>query len=122
MNQEFTDNLEEIVEYGLDTIDPKETVEVNLKDLMYVNATLQEFMRFFHQPLHYHTLDNVNKFLGSIDDNAGFKILHTAIYKKLYDMPPDHIDNKFDEGVFDCPKSPFYFKKNETYRDRDAHY
>ena len=36
MDRVFTDNQVEIVEYDLNKIDEKETVEVNLKDLMYV--------------------------------------------------------------------------------------
>ncbi|GMM87017.1 hypothetical protein MTsN2n4_42470 [Pseudoalteromonas sp. MTN2-4] len=36
MDDVYTNNQAEIVEYGLDKIDANETVEVNLKDLMYV--------------------------------------------------------------------------------------
>ncbi|KZN48595.1 hypothetical protein N474_24775 [Pseudoalteromonas luteoviolacea CPMOR-2] len=50
MTREFTENLEEIATFGFEKIDPDEKVEVNLKDLMYVFSTLQEYQRFFHQP------------------------------------------------------------------------
>lgn len=112
MNMETTNNLEEIATYGFESIDPKETVEVNLKDLMYLFSTLQEFQSFFHQPLHYRSLEDVENFLGSVNDNAGFKLLHTSIHEKMSNMLPEHINEKFDEGDFDSPKVPFYYKEN----------
>ncbi len=111
MTNEYTENLEEIATYGFDAIDPDEKVEVNLKDLMYVFATLQEYQRFFHQPLHYQSLEDVERFLGSADDKGGFKLLHTAIHEKMRDMLPKHMDEKFGEGDFDCPKLPFYYEE-----------
>ena len=42
MTNEYTESLEEIVTHGFEVIDSDETVEVNLKDLMYVFSTLQE--------------------------------------------------------------------------------
>ncbi len=77
---------------------------------MYVFATLQEYQRFFHQPLHYQSLEDVERFLGSADDKGGFKLLHTAIHEKMSDMLPKHMDEKFGEGDFDCPKLPFYYE------------
>jgi len=45
--KEDTENLEEIATYGLEAIDPEEKIEVNLKDLMYVFATLLEYQKIF---------------------------------------------------------------------------
>lgn len=112
MSKEYTENLEEIATYGFDAIDPDEKVEVNLKDLMYVFATLQEYQRFFHQPLHYQRMEDVERFLGSVSDHAAYKLLHTSIHEKMRDMLPAHISEKYDEGDFDSPKLPFYY--NET--------
>lgn len=112
MNNEYTNNLEELVTYGFDKIDPIETVEVNLKELMYVYATLQEFMRFFHQPEHYKNMKDIDKFLGSLNEKAGFKLLHTSIYKKMGSMIPKHISEKYGEGDFDSPTFPFYYNEN----------
>ena len=88
---EYTTNLEKIITYGFENIDAKETIEVNLKDLMYVFTTLLEYQRFFHQPLHYQNLKDVEKFLGSVKGNAGYKLLHTSIHEKMQNMIPDHI-------------------------------
>ncbi len=112
MERVFTDNQEEIVEYDLDKINEDETVEVNLKDLMYVYRTLQEYMRFFHQPAHYPKLDDVEKFLGKAGEPAGFKILKESVYNKMSPMMPEHINDMFDEGDFDCPKLPIYYNEN----------
>jgi len=114
MSKEYTFNLEEIVTYGFESIDAEETVNVNLKDLMYVFATLQEYQRFFHQPLHYQSLDDVNDFLGSNNDNAAFKILMTSIHEKFNGMLPEHINEKYENGIFDSDKLPFYFKENRN--------
>ena len=112
MTKEYTDNLEEIATFGFEAIDPDEKVEVNLKDLMYVFSTLQEYQRFFHQPLHYKNIKDIERFLGSINDCAGFKLLHTAIHEKMRNMLPAHIDAKYGEGDFDSPKLPFYYNEN----------
>lgn len=108
----FSHNIEEIVTFGLDEISPDESVEVNLKDLIYVYKTLQEYMRFFHQPTHYPQIKDIDEFLGSINDSAGFKILHASIYEKMQKMIPPHIKTKFDEGDFDCHKLPLYYNEN----------
>ncbi|MCY7297446.1 hypothetical protein [Alteromonas sp. a30] len=109
MSKEYTENLEEIATYGFDAIDPDEKVEVNLKDLMYVFSTLQEYQRFFHQPLHYQTMEDIERFLGSVNDQAAFKLLHTSIHEKMRKMLPKHVEEKYGEGDFDSPKLPFYY-------------
>ena len=112
MSKEYTDNLEEIVVFGFDAIDPDEKVEVNLKDLMYVFSTLQEYQRYFHQPSHYKSIKDIRQFLGSVEDSAGFKLLHTSIHEKMRGMLPEHIDRKYEEGDFDCPKLPYYYNES----------
>lgn len=112
MHKEFTNDHEELVCFGLDKINKEETVEVNLKDLMYVYRTLQEYMRFFHQPEHYKSLEDVQHFLGTADEKAGFHILNESVYEKMYDMIPNHISEMAGEGDFDSPKLPDYYNEN----------
>ena len=112
MSKEYTENLEEIATYGFDAIDPEEKVEVNLKDLMYVFSTLQEYQRFFHQRVHYQSMKDIERFLGSVNEQAGIKLLQTSIHEKMRDMLPSHIGQKYDEGYFDCPKLPFYYNES----------
>jgi hypothetical protein len=52
----------ERVEYGLDTIPADRMVSVPLRDLMYVQQTLVEFVQFFHQPMHYPDLQQSKNF------------------------------------------------------------
>lgn len=110
MNKEYTENIEEIATFNHGSIDPTETVEVNLKDLMYVYCSLQEYVRFFHQPNHYPTLEDVNHFIGDKNGNGGYKILSECVYNKLRDMLPEHISDKFGEGEFESPKLPWYYQ------------
>ena len=110
MNQKRTMSIEEIALYGLDAVDPDATVQVNVRDLMYVFLTLEEFNRFFHQPLHYPTLDDVRAFLGSVDGHGGYKLLHTALYEKMRSMLPDELKEMAGEGIFEAPQTPFYFR------------
>lgn len=112
MDKIFTDNQVEIVEYDLEKIDENATVNVNLQDLVYVYRTLQEYLRFFHQPMHYSKSSDIEQFLGSISEPAGFKILHESVYNKMASMMPDHINEMFNDGDFDCPKLPFYYDEN----------
>ena len=112
MTKEYTENLEEIATFGFEAIDSDEKVEVNLKDLMYVFSTLQEYQRFFHQPLHYQSMEDIERFLGSVNDNAGYKLLHTSIHEKMGGMLPAHIDEKYEDGDFDSQKLPFYYNEN----------
>ncbi len=112
MTKEYTENLEEIATFGFNAIDSDEKVEVSLKDLMYVFSTLQEYQRFFHQPLHYQNMKDIERFLGSVSDHAAFKLLHTSIHKKMRNMLPEHIEKKYGEGDFDSPKVPFYYDEN----------
>lgn len=109
MSKKYTENLEEIATFGFEDIDPNVQIEVNLKDLMYVFATLQEYQRFFHQPSHYKSIEDVERFLGSVNDHAAFKLLHTSIHEKMRKMIPEYIEEKYSDGDFDSPKLPFYF-------------
>ena len=115
METEYTTDLEELATYGLDQIDENEKVQVNLKDLLYVYLTLQEYQQFFHQPAHYKSIKDVEAFLGSVNDSAGYKLLHSSIHEKMSRMLPEHIEEKFNQGVFESPKKPFYFESSETH-------
>ncbi len=66
MKAGYTNDIASLVTHNLDQIDPDLTVEVNLADLVYVYQTLNEYMRFFHQPEHYPHIQSVERFLGSI--------------------------------------------------------
>ena len=104
--------VEEQVEYGLDAISPDRKVEVSLQDLFYVYQVLTEFVRFFHQPMHYPNIELVEKFLGDADEGA-FRLLHECVYGKLRDVWPEDVIEKIDDSVFQNPKFPYYYKSTD---------
>jgi flagellar motor component MotA len=103
--------IKEIVEYGLEEISNKQTITINLKDFMYVYKVLQEYMRFFHNPDHYQTIDNVKEFLGTISSGGGFEVLDNALYKKI--KFSKEIDDMMVDGIFDNPLFPKYYNIEE---------
>ncbi|NQV27002.1 MAG: hypothetical protein HQ518_21845 [Rhodopirellula sp.] len=106
--KEYT-TVEEQIEYGLDTIDMERTVEVRLRDLMYVHQTMAELNRFFHQPLHYPDLEEVKRFIGTVDGGA-YRAIHRCLYDVMRNMLPKDIDEAFGDGErFDHPNFPYYY-------------
>ena len=98
------------IEHGLDRIDENRKVSVPLKDLLFVHQTLGELIRFFHQPMHYPTLERVEEFIGGADTNDGFTAMKRCYYGLLHDCWPPDILEMFDNGDLENPSSPFYFK------------
>jgi hypothetical protein len=102
--------VEEQIEYGLQTIESDRKIELSLKDLMYVHQTIGEFIRFFHQPMHYQKLDDVTRFLGSFDKGA-LSALHRCYHTMLRDCMPEDIEKAFEDGErFENPDPPYYYK------------
>jgi len=102
--------IKELVEFGLGDIPENLTVSVSVRDLVYVHQVLGELNRFFHQPMHYPTIEAVGDFLGSPGSGGGYEMLSEAYYKKLGNMLPEDIQEKLHDGVFDCDKVPQYFQ------------
>jgi hypothetical protein len=104
-----TPSIREIVEFGLNAIPEDQTVEVPLRDLLYVNQVLGELNRFFHQPLHYSSLEAVVQFLGSVGSGGGYEVLHTAYYAKVRGMLPANVERMLEGGAFEHPVAPSYY-------------
>ena len=101
------------VEFGLDSIPEVRTVNVPLRDLVYVYQTLQEFMQFFHQPMHHRTLQNVHNFLGTAGSGEAFDVLAESLYERMRDKIPSDISDSFDDGErFSHPLPPSYYLRN----------
>ena len=111
MAEERYTSLEEQVEYGLETIPADRLVSVPLRDLMYVFRTMGELNRFFHQPIHYRSLADVETFLGNRLDGAGAgDLIAECFYRKIRDMLPPDIEAAFNTDRFDPPDYPYYYK------------
>lgn len=107
--EKYTD-VESQVEYGLEKIDPNRRIDVSLKDFLYLLNTIDEFVRFFHQPKHYESLEDVEKFMGNKDKGA-FHLLCEVRSKFYYrDIMPKDIQEMIDNSEFENPESPYYYK------------
>jgi hypothetical protein len=105
--------VRERVEFGLDTISEDRTVEVSLRDLLFIHQALSELNQFFHQRMHYPDLAAVHEFLGTLGSGGGYEVLSEALYGKLGDMLRDDLNDLFDEGIFEHPDPPAYFSERE---------
>jgi hypothetical protein len=108
--ERYTD-VESQVKYGLDKIDSNRKIEVSLKDFLFMHNVIGEFIRFFHQPTHYETLEDVHKFLGN-NDNGALHLLCEVFYKKFQyrDVFPEDIKQMVDDSEFQNPNYPYYYK------------
>lgn len=108
--EKYTD-VESQVEYGLEKIDPNRRIEVSLKDFLYMHNVIGEFVRFFHQPMHYETLEDVERFIGNLDEGA-LHLLSEVYYKKFQyrDVLPKDIQEMIDNSEFENPQYPYYYK------------
>ena len=106
--------IKDIIEYGLNNISDKEKITMSLKDFLYIRRVLEEYMRYLHNPDHYPDIKAIQNFLGDISSGGGFECLSTAIYKKVYKVDlPSKIEKMIDDGVFEHPLYPSYYKENE---------
>jgi hypothetical protein len=107
MEEKHYTSIKEQVEYGLDTIPLDRKVSVSLRDLMYVNQTLGEFVRFFHNEMHYPRHEDIKTFIGN-KDNGALHVLWESYYNKCREMMPADIDEDIEH--FDNPNPPYYYK------------
>ena len=107
-------DIKDIIEYGLNNISDKEKITMSLKDFLYIRRVLEEYMRYLHNPDHYPDIEAIQNFLGNTSSGGGFECLSTAIYKKVYKVDlPSKIEKMIDDGVFEHPLYPSYYKENE---------
>ena len=83
---EYT-SLEDQVAYGLEAVPTDRDVTVPLRDLLYVYQVMGELTRYFHQPMHFPTLEAVQDFLGD-KEQGGLHLIADCYYHRLSDMLP----------------------------------
>ena len=112
--KKYTKNILDYASFGIEeNIDAEATVEVNLKDLVFVAQTLQELIRYFHNRSHYPTIADLHEYLGTRKSGGAYDLISTANYDVMRRMLPKSIDELYDQGAFDSPEFPFYFKSKE---------
>jgi len=104
-------SVEAQVLYGLDEIAPDRKVEIGLRDLVFITKAIEEFNRFFHQPMHYTSLEEVVTYIGNVDTGA-YSLLHSMQYKMLWNYLPTDIKNKMGWETTELvnPNPPYYYK------------
>ncbi len=118
MKPDYTKDIISYAFFGIEeNVDSEETVEVSLRDLMKVNAVLEELNRFFHQPLHHQSIEDVHEYLGTFEDPRAYRLLKIAYYELMQKMLPQKIDDLFDEGIFERPVAPYYFEEKSCQKE-----
>ena len=69
-----------------------EKIQVDLDEVKQLFFLLEEYVAFFHQPMHYENIDAVNKFL-----EAGmYKRLHNMFYHTVWDWLPPSVKEEIE--------------------------
>jgi hypothetical protein len=71
----------------------EEKIEVDLSEVLRLYAFMEELVAFFHQPLHYQTIEDVQRFIGNRDTGA-FSKMSEMYYQVLWDWLPEEEKEK----------------------------
>lgn len=96
--------IEKDVEFGLERFTNDRKVEIPLRDALYAYKVIGEFISFFHQPDHYGSLSDVQRFLGDVHE-GGLHVLWEVYYGRLRGVWPEDVHEAFDNGLLD--RNPF---------------
>ncbi|MDR6803128.1 hypothetical protein J2Y45_000398 [Dyadobacter sp. BE34] len=84
------------IEKLLSPISDAETIEVNLKQLLLVYRAIEDWRGFFHNPMHYPTVEDVSKYLGN--RRSGMYAVMDHIYMKTFEqLLPSDIEDRLEE-------------------------
>ena len=107
----YTKNIVKYATHGInENIDPSATVEVKLRDLVFVAQTLQEFVQYFHNRDHYPAIEDIHAYLGNWKSKGAYELLSMANHDVMGRMLPKSLKDLYDAGAFDSPEMPFYFE------------
>lgn len=71
------------IEEKLASISEDDTIEIGLKQLLFVYKAIEEWRDYFHNDAHYPTLEEVKKYVGTKDQGMYSVLDH--IYLKIFD-------------------------------------
>ncbi|KUJ61172.1 hypothetical protein AR687_14680 [Flavobacteriaceae bacterium CRH] len=105
-------SMEDIIYHGLNTVDNKSKVTLDLKDFLLIYRTIEELRRFFHNQDHYPNLKTIHKFLG--DRDSGMMSIIDNIYLDVLDKHLNKESEKILEfDAFHAGLIPFYYIKTD---------
>ncbi len=101
--------INEIIEYGLDTITKEQDIQIPIKDFIYLYKTIEELRRFFHQEKHYENPIDIKRFVGNMDE--GMYSVLTKIYNQIFDnIISEDLEKIIESDELESPKYPFYYR------------
>lgn len=103
--------LKDIIEFGIESLDDNQKIDVPVKDFIYVYRMAEELRRFFHNADHYRNIDDVRDFLGDYKDKGMFDILNEVYLRKLGEHLDQELEEKLESEEMYCPYIPSYYKK-----------
>lgn len=92
--------VEREVEFGIERFASERTVHIPLRDALFAYKAIGEFIAFFHQPDHWKSLDDVQRFIGHREE-GGLHVLWEAYYRRLRDIWPEDVERAFADGLLD---------------------
>ena len=79
----------------LDSISETEIIEVNLKQLLLVYKGIEDWRQFFHNSMHYPTIEDLTKYVGN--RKGGMYAAMNHIYIKTFDeLLPNDIEDRLE--------------------------
>lgn len=84
------------IEEQLSSISTDESIEVNLKDLLFIYMSIEEFRKYLHNEDHYPSLDTIKAYIGN--RTTGMYSVLDHIYINIFGvMLPKEIEKRLDD-------------------------
>ena len=100
--------VEEQVRYAVERVPVDQVVRISVRDLMFVHETLAELVRFFHQPAHWTSLEDVEHFIGN-NKRGALAMIAQCYYERLRDVWPRKVVKALESGELEHPDPPYYY-------------
>ncbi len=68
-------------------------IEVKLDEVKQVFSHLEDLNQFFHQPMNYETIENVENFL----QNGGYEKIRTMYYDIVWNWLPPEVQHEMED-------------------------
>lgn len=71
-------------------------IQVDIDEVMKLYILMEDLVAFFHQPMHYETIEDLHKFLGNRDEGA-IKEMAEAYYDVIWNWLPEDKRKEIEE-------------------------